>query len=67
LENLLTDGSEVVNLIGWPRFIAQEDSWYSFLLEADDYNNSAGWIKLTEEKNQLSHRQSYPATFMLVA
>jgi hypothetical protein len=28
------DGGEVVSLTRWPGFTPQEDSWYSFLLEA---------------------------------
>jgi hypothetical protein len=34
LDNRLTDGGEVVSLASRPRFTPQEDSWYSFLLEA---------------------------------
>jgi hypothetical protein len=34
-QNRLTDGGEVVSLMRRPRFTPQEDSWYSFLLEAD--------------------------------
>jgi hypothetical protein len=34
LDNRLTDGGGVVSLIRWPPFVPQEDSWYSFLLEA---------------------------------
>jgi hypothetical protein len=36
LENRLTDGGEVVSLIHQPAALYhQEDSWYSFLLEAE--------------------------------
>jgi hypothetical protein len=35
LENRLTDGGEVVSLKRWPPFTSQEDSWYSFMLEAE--------------------------------
>jgi hypothetical protein len=35
LDNRLTDGGEVVSLTRHPHFIPQEDSWYSFLLEAE--------------------------------
>jgi hypothetical protein len=35
LENWLTDGGEVVSLTCPPPFTTQEDSWYSFLLEAE--------------------------------
>jgi hypothetical protein len=34
LVNRLTDGGEVVSLTRRPPFTPQEDSWYSFLLEA---------------------------------
>jgi hypothetical protein len=32
---LLTDGGEVVSLTCQPPFTPQEDTWYSFLLEAE--------------------------------
>jgi hypothetical protein len=35
LDNRLTDGDEVVSLTCQPLFALQENSWYSFLLEAD--------------------------------
>jgi hypothetical protein len=35
LHNRLTDDGEVVSLTHRPPFNPQEDSWYSFLLEAD--------------------------------
>jgi hypothetical protein len=35
LENWLTDGGEVVSLTRRPPFVPQEDTWYSFLLEAE--------------------------------
>jgi hypothetical protein len=35
LDNLLTVGDETVSLAGRPRFTSQEDSWCSFLLEAE--------------------------------
>jgi hypothetical protein len=34
LDNWFTDGGEVVSLLRRPRFILQEDTWYSVLLEA---------------------------------
>jgi hypothetical protein len=34
LESRLTDGGGVVSLTRRPPFTPQEDSWYSFLLEA---------------------------------
>jgi hypothetical protein len=35
LDNRLTDGGKVVSLTRQPPFTPQEDSWYSFLLEAE--------------------------------
>jgi hypothetical protein len=35
LDSRLTDGGEVVSLTRWPHLYPQEDSWYSFLLEAE--------------------------------
>jgi hypothetical protein len=35
LDNRLTDGGEVVNLTRRSPFTPQEDSWYSFLLQAE--------------------------------
>jgi hypothetical protein len=35
LHNRLTDGGEVVSLTHRSPFTPQEDSWYSFLLEAE--------------------------------
>jgi hypothetical protein len=35
LDDLLIDGGEVISLIHRPPFAPQEDSWYSFLLEAE--------------------------------
>jgi hypothetical protein len=34
LDNCLTDGGEDVSLMHWLPSTPQEDSWYSFLLEA---------------------------------
>jgi hypothetical protein len=35
LDNRLTDGGEFVSLTRRPPFTPQEDSWFSFLLEAE--------------------------------
>jgi hypothetical protein len=35
LDNRLTDGGEVVSFKRQPPFTAQDDSWYSFMLEAE--------------------------------
>jgi hypothetical protein len=34
-DNQLTDGGKVVSITRRPPFTPQEDSWYSFLLEAE--------------------------------
>jgi hypothetical protein len=35
LDSRLIEGGEVVSFTRLPRFTAQEDSWYSFLLEVE--------------------------------
>jgi hypothetical protein len=40
LDNRFTDDGEIVSLTRLPPFTPQEDSWYSFLLEAGLY---CGW------------------------
>jgi hypothetical protein len=35
LDNWLTGRGEVASLTRWPPFTPQEDSWYSFVLEAE--------------------------------
>jgi hypothetical protein len=35
LDSQLTDGGKVVSLRHLPSYISQENSWYSFLLEAE--------------------------------
>jgi hypothetical protein len=40
LDSRLTDGGEVVSLMRRPPFTPQEDSWYSFLLEAESTTGS---------------------------
>jgi hypothetical protein len=51
LDNRLTDGGEVVSLTRRPPFIPQEDSWYSFLLEAESNrgHSAAGKIRLIKK------------------
>jgi hypothetical protein len=44
VENRLADGGEVVSLTRRPLYTLQEDSWYSFLLEAESTPGpSCGW------------------------
>jgi hypothetical protein len=55
LDNQLADGSEVVSLKCRPPFMLQEDSWYSFLLEAEltRGHSEAGRIRSTEKSTDL--------------
>jgi hypothetical protein len=44
LDRRFTDGGKVVSLTRRPPFIPQEDSWYSFLLEAEStHGQLRGW------------------------
>jgi hypothetical protein len=45
LDNRLTDGGEVVSLMRWLPFTPQENSWYSFLLEAESTPRAIVWLK----------------------
>jgi hypothetical protein len=65
-DSRLTDGGEVVSLTHRPPFTPQEDSWYSFLLEAESTPRA---IKRLEGLGQLKKSTSglEPATFRLVA
>jgi hypothetical protein len=53
LDNQLTDGDEVVSLTG--ALYPQEDSWYSFLLEAEwpQGHGAVGRTKSLEKSNHL--------------
>jgi hypothetical protein len=55
LDNRLTDGGEVVSLTRRPPFTPQEDSWYSFLLEAESTqgHSAAGRIRSIDKSNDL--------------
>jgi hypothetical protein len=55
LDNRLTDGGEVVSLTRRPPFTPQEDSWFSFLLEAESTlgHSAAGSIRSTEKYSDL--------------
>jgi hypothetical protein len=66
LENWLTDGSDVVSQPYVPATLySQEDSWYSFLLEAEW--TPGQWLKeLGELKNPMTSGIE-PANFRLVA
>jgi hypothetical protein len=49
LDSRLIDGGEIVSLTLRPSFTTQEDSWYSFLLQAE----SVGRVRLIEKSNDL--------------
>jgi hypothetical protein len=55
LDNRLIDGAEVASPTSRSFFIPQEDSWYSFLLEAESTSGHSvvGRIKSIEESNYL--------------
>jgi hypothetical protein len=55
LDNRLTDGGEVVSLTRQTPLYPQEDSWYSFLLEAESNqcHSAAGRIRSIEKCSDL--------------
>jgi hypothetical protein len=68
LNNRLTDGGEVVSLTGRPPFTPQEDSWYSFLLDADSTPGPYLQLEgLGQFKNLMTSSRIEPASFRLVA
>jgi hypothetical protein len=58
LGNRLTDGGKVVSLTRRPPFAPEEDSWYSFLLEAESIPGLG--LGLGKLKTIQSHRDSNP-------
>jgi hypothetical protein len=59
LDIRLTDGREVVILTRRPRFAAQEDSWYAFLLEAESTpGRLKGLDELKTKSNDLIWNQT---------
>jgi hypothetical protein len=67
LDNRLADGGEIIGLMRRPHFYPQEDSWYSFLLEAEStpgpYLRREG---LGQLKNSIISSGIEPATWQLV-
>jgi hypothetical protein len=63
-----TDGVKVVKPYAPAAFYPQEDSWYSFLLEAESTpgRSATGRIRKIEKKNP-PHSGLEPTTFQLVA
>jgi hypothetical protein len=51
LDNRLTGGGKVVSLTHRPPFTAQEDSWYSFMLEAELTPGTQRLEELGQQKN----------------
>jgi hypothetical protein len=68
LDNQLTDSSKIVSLTRRPLFTPQEDSWYSFLLEAESTPGPVcGWKYYVNLRNLMTSPETEPATFRLVA
>jgi hypothetical protein len=65
LNSLLTDGGDV-SFTRRPRFVQQENSWYSFLLEAES-NPGPGLKGFGKLKNQVTSWGIEPAAFLFVA
>jgi hypothetical protein len=59
LDSQLRDDSEVVSLLRWPTTLyPQEDSWYSFLLQAESTqgHSAAGRIRSVEKSGDIGNR-----------
>jgi hypothetical protein len=67
LDSRLTDGGEVVSLTRRSSFTPQEDSWYSFLLEAETTPVIMRLEVLGQLKNAITSPGNEPVTFRLVA
>jgi hypothetical protein len=63
MDNQLTDGGEVVSLTHQLPFTPQEDSWYSFLLEAVNPRDIVWLERLGQLKNSMTSSGIEPATF----
>jgi hypothetical protein len=67
LDSRFTDGGEVVKNYALAVLYPQEDSWYSFLLEAEsNLGSQCGWKDLVNLKNPVTSSGIEPATFRLV-
>jgi hypothetical protein len=67
LDNRLTDGGKVVSLTHRPPFTPQEDSWYSFLLEAESTPGAIVRLEGLGKLNKSTSSGLEPVTFWLVA
>jgi hypothetical protein len=58
IDNRLTDVGKVVSLMCQPPFTPQDDSWYSFLLEAEltPGHSALGWIRSIEKIHLIGTR-----------
>jgi hypothetical protein len=68
LDNRLTDGGEVISPTHRPPFSPQEDSWYSFLLDAASIPGpyAAGRVRSIEKSNDIRIRtHDLPACSMM--
>jgi hypothetical protein len=65
LENRRTDGGKVVNLTSRPSFTPQEDSWYSFLLEAESTESHSASVVLVQLKNTMTSSGTEPVAYGL--
>jgi hypothetical protein len=64
----ITDGGEVVSLTRRPPFTPQEDSWYTFLLEAESTPRAIVRLEgLGQLKTQMTSSGIESATLRLVA
>jgi hypothetical protein len=67
LGNRLTDVGEIVSLTYCPLFTPQEDSWYSFLLEAVNPRAIVRLERLGQLETTLTSSGIEPTTFLRVA
>jgi hypothetical protein len=63
----LTDGGKVVSPTRWTLFNPQEDTWHSFLLEAESTPRAIGRLEGLGKLKNPSDPALEPATFRLVS
>jgi hypothetical protein len=67
LDNRHTDGGKVVSFTHRPPFTLQEDSWYSFLLEAESTPGSIVRLEGLGKLKKIHIIGTEPATSRLIA